>query len=152
LGPWLGHQDSQWLGRLLISHLQRLEILTQVLHEWETNLLDLLNLVGLEKLADLVDTGLVAMAEGLGNLGSAPLGRTHFLLGVDLLQVLESQFQDVGLFQLGDGLPLHLHRLDQDVFDFVQAFVDAGSSLALQQRLHDFAVLVSPGHGGGILC
>ncbi len=66
------------------------------------------------------------------------------------MEVAHRQLEDVGLLQLGDGLALGLQRIDHEVFQLVQALVDPGPPLPLQQGLHHLAVLVGPRHGGRV--
>ncbi len=74
------------------------------------------------------------------------VGLQHALL-LQLLQVLDSELEDVCFLQLGDGLSVGLQSKDHEIFELVQALVDPRSPLTLQQRLHHLPILVRPRHG-----
>lgn len=69
------------------------------------------------------------------------------LLAAQLVEVAHCQLEDVGLLQLGHVLAFGLQSCDHQVLELVQATIDAGTTLALQHRLHHFAVLVGAGDG-----
>lgn len=69
------------------------------------------------------------------------------LLAAQLVEVAHCQLKDVGLLQLGHVLALGLQSCDHQVLELVQATIDASTALALQHRLHHFAVLVGAGDG-----
>ena len=75
------------------------------------------------------------------------VGLKH-LLALELLEVANGQFQNVGFLQLGDGFTLRLKCGNHQVLEIVQTLVNSCSSTALEQRLHHFAVLVGARHGG----
>ena len=67
---------------------------------------------------------------------------------VELVQVAHGELQYVRLLQLGDVLALRLQRHRHNVLQLVQAGVDAGPPLPLQQRLGDLLVAHGLGDGG----
>lgn len=69
------------------------------------------------------------------------------LLSLKLPQVSHGQLQDVGLLQLADALSLGLQGEHHQILQLVQAGVDPGSPLPLQQGLHHLPVLVRPRQG-----
>ena len=99
---------------------------------------------GGEKSRDFIDAGRVAGAVPIGIQSRLDL---QLLLSLQLLQVSHCQFQNVGFFQFGDGFSFGLQGEDHQILQFVQALVDACPALSLQQRLHDFSVLVGARHG-----
>jgi len=110
----LGHNDCQGLGNGVVPGLQGLEVVAQVVHQGGSEVVDSRGAatLGGEELADLVDAGLVALAEVLGNVGLGPgwswLGHQP-LLSLEFLKVFEGELQDVGFLKFGDTLSLHLH-------------------------------------------
>ena len=95
--------------------------------------------------ADLVGTGGEAGAVAVHVQGRVGLEHP---LPLELLHVADSELKDIGLFQLGDGLPLRLKSIDHEILELIQALVDPGPPLPLQERLHHLPVLVRPRHGG----
>ena len=67
-------------------------------------------------------------------------------LALQLLKMADGQFEDVGLFEAGDGLAFGLEGEDHQVAEVLEALVDAGSALPLDEGLHDLAVLVAAAH------
>ncbi len=65
-------------------------------------------------------------------------------LPLELMHVADGELKDVGLLQLGNGLPLRLESIDHEILEFIQALVDPGPPLPLQQWLHHLPVLVRP--------
>lgn len=59
----------------------------------------------------------------------------------------DGEFEDVCFFQFGDVFSFGLERGDHEVFEFVEAAVDACSALAFEHGFHDFSVLVGAGDG-----
>ena len=98
---------------------------------------------GGQKLADLGGAGGVAGRKPV-NVGCR-IGLKH-PLAFELLEVANCQLEDVGLFELGDGLTLGLDGVDHEVAEVIEATVDTVSPLLFDERLHDFAVLVALGH------
>ena len=59
------------------------------------------------------------------------------------MEVAHGELEDVRLLQLGDVLALGLESHGHDVFQLVQALVDPGSPLPLEERLCYLLVLMS---------
>lgn len=58
------------------------------------------------------------------------------------MEVAHCQLQDVGFLELGDVLAFGLEGGHHEVFELVEAAVDARAPLSLQHGLHHLAVLV----------
>lgn len=89
---------------------------------------------------------------GVSESGSEPIGAQcrsgrKLALAAQRVEMVHGELQDVRLFQLGDVFAFGLQSGDHQLLEFVQAAVDASAPLALEHRLHDFAVLVRPGDG-----
>lgn len=59
------------------------------------------------------------------------------LLTAQLVEVLDGQFQDVGLLELGDVLTLGLEGGYHELLELVQTVVDASATLAFQHWFHN---------------
>jgi hypothetical protein len=64
---------------------------------------------------------------------------------VELVQVADSELQDVCLLQLGYIFPLSLQGHCHDVLQLVKTLVDTGPPFPFQEWLGDLLVLVCPG-------
>jgi len=92
--------------------------------------------------------------QGAGHLIGCPdVSSTETLLGIgwslllgllQLAEMLHCDFQNVGLLEL--GIPRLGNALGHQILQLVQALVDPGTTLPLQQRLHHLAVLIGLGH------
>jgi hypothetical protein len=100
---------------------------------------------GGQETADLGSAGRISGAKSVDV--ESGVGLKH-LLALQLLQVANSQLEDVSLFEFGDGLAFGLKGRDHEVFEVVEALVDAGTTATFEERLHDLAVLVGARHGG----
>lgn len=68
-------------------------------------------------------------------------------LTAELVKMTNGQFQNIGFLQFCDVLALRLESTDHQLLEFVEAAIDASASLALEHRLHHFAILISTRDG-----
>ena len=136
--PLLRHSDGEWGVSVVLDGV---EFVTEVTHQSGSN--GDVNSSGGQTPADLRGT--------LGVAGSEPVhvqGGVHcqHLLSLQLSQVLHGQLKHIGLLQLADALSLGLQGEHHQVLQLVQAVVDPGSPLPLDERLDNFSVFLRAGH------
>ena len=137
--PLLRHSDGEWGVSVVLDGV---EFVTEVTHQSGSN--GDVNSSGGQTPADLRGTLGVASSEPVHVQGGV---HCQHLLSLQLSQVLHGQLKHIGLLQLADALSLGLQGEHHQVLQLVQAVVDPGSPLPLDERLHNFSVLVSLRHG-----
>ena len=135
--PGLGHPDGEGL---VSAGLDGVQLVPQVRHQPRPD--GDVHAGGGQAPADLRGAGCVASSVSVHVEAGV---HCQHLLPLQLPQVLHCELQHVSLLQLADALPLGLQREHHQVLQLVQAAVDAGAPLPLDQGLHHFSVLVSLG-------
>jgi len=120
----------------------RAELLSEVGHHLRAHA-DLHSGNGRQELADLGGARRVSGGKSVDVEAGVGL---ELPLPLQLLEVADGQFEDVGLLQSGDGLALGLEGEDHEVAEVVEALVDAGPTLLFDEGLHHLAVLEAAGH------